>query len=378
MGGRKDHYLKQINDLKYLPTFLPQQPKTQMLIREMLEHPSINLDPDFIEPIAQVFGPKWVFNTCCQFLADLERGTVNSPGALLHRFAHPNQFEAPDSPPRNTDFYYEFSYKIEAGHVDSNRGDATGAAALELAHDPPTADSSEREPIAYSARQENLCPQDIWPQVLHELASQMPVTTFETWVRDTSIIGYTEGEFTIGAPHTWARDWLQNRLSKKVKHILDQLTGRSVQVVFEVRDQQQNRSDTVDTLQEEPASDPDPEPAAEAVARPTETKPEVLDDPQDRIATQKVRLIELVKSRAQDRYQSDQVIQAINAEIAAVDSEQLTAAEKNDRIGELIARSIAILEDQPAPGADRWKAGRRKRIGAQTGASGSIVAGQGR
>ena len=86
--------------------------------------------------------------------------------------------------------------------------------------------------------------EDIWQKTLHELALQMPATTFETWVRDTSIIGYKEGEFIVGAPHAWARDWLQSRLRNKIKGILSQLTGRSVQVSFEVRPQPQKRSES--------------------------------------------------------------------------------------------------------------------------------------
>ena len=91
---------------------------------------------------------------------------------------------------------------------------------------------------------EDLNPEDIWQKTLHELALQMPATTFETWVRDTSIIGYKEGEFIVGAPHAWARDWLQSRLRNKIKGILSQLTGRSVQVFFEVRPQPQKRSES--------------------------------------------------------------------------------------------------------------------------------------
>jgi len=186
----------------------------------------------------------------------------------------------------------------------------------------------------------------LWKDVLSELALQLPQTAFETWVRDTSIISYTEGQFTIVAPHAWARDWLQNRLSEKIKVILDQLTDCSVQVFFEVRDQQQSRSDIIDILQEEPAPNPDPEPAAEAAVRPTETDPEVLDVAQDRKATQKVRLIGLVETRAQDQSQYNQIIRAINAKIAAVKSEKLPAAEEEARIDHLIARCIAILEGQ--------------------------------
>ncbi len=112
------------------------------------------------------------------------------------------------------------------------------------------AEQSELQTEAASADEriqavnEDLNPEEIWQKTLHELALQMPATTFETWVRDTSIIGYKEGEFTVGAPHAWARDWLQSRLRNKIKSILNQLTGRSVQVFFEVRPQPQKRSES--------------------------------------------------------------------------------------------------------------------------------------
>jgi len=116
--------------------------------------------------------------------------------------------------------------------------------------DQETAEQSETRAEAASvdsqpqAADDALDPKDIWQKTLHELALQMPATTFETWVRDTSIIGYAEGEFVVGAPHAWARDWLQNRLRKKIKDILNQLTGRSVQVFFEVRPQPQKHPDS--------------------------------------------------------------------------------------------------------------------------------------
>ncbi len=88
-----------------------------------------------------------------------------------------------------------------------------------------------------------LDPVEVWQKTLHDLALQLPETTFETWVRDTSLIDYRDGEFIIGAPHAYARDWLQNRLREKIKRILNQLTRRSVQVNFEVRPQTQRQSE---------------------------------------------------------------------------------------------------------------------------------------
>ena len=133
--------------------------------------------------------------------------------------------------------------------------------------------SAENQPQAVN---DDLDPEDIWQKTLHELALQMPATTFETWVRDTSIIGYTEGEFIVGAPHAWARDWLQNRLRKKIKVILNQLTGRSVQVVFEVRPQPQKQSEPTESVPlyadmppASPATTPKPAEVNPAAARPT-------------------------------------------------------------------------------------------------------------
>ena len=133
--------------------------------------------------------------------------------------------------------------------------------------------SAENQP---QAGNDDLDPEDIWQKTLHELALQMPATTFETWVRDTSIISYTEGEFTVGAPHAWARDWLQNRLRKKIKVILNQLTGRSVQVIFEVRPQPQKQSEPTESVPlyadmppASPATTPKPVEVDPAAARPT-------------------------------------------------------------------------------------------------------------
>ena len=106
---------------------------------------------------------------------------------------------------------------------------------------------AQKEATAGGARpqpvDEGLDPVDVWQKTLHELALQLPETTFETWVRDTSLIDYRDGEFIIGAPHAYARDWLQNRLREKISRILNQLTRRSVQVNFEVRPQTRRRSE---------------------------------------------------------------------------------------------------------------------------------------
>jgi chromosomal replication initiator protein len=78
-------------------------------------------------------------------------------------------------------------------------------------------------------------PITVWQMALSELALQMPSATYETWVRDTSVIAYEDGEFIVGTPNPYARDWLANRLHTSIKRILNKILQRSVQVTFRVR-----------------------------------------------------------------------------------------------------------------------------------------------
>ena len=76
---------------------------------------------------------------------------------------------------------------------------------------------------------------EVWQTCLKELALSMPAATFKEWVSDTNALGYEDGEFVIGVPHAYARDWLQNRLRPQIKRILGRLLQRSVEVTFQVR-----------------------------------------------------------------------------------------------------------------------------------------------
>jgi chromosomal replication initiator protein len=92
--------------------------------------------------------------------------------------------------------------------------------------DQPTGEGADLEPHA------------VWQMLLGELELQMPSATFNTWVRDTWVIGYEDGEFIIGLPNAYARDWLENRLRYKIKRTLTTIMQRQVQVTFQITPRQ--------------------------------------------------------------------------------------------------------------------------------------------
>ncbi len=74
-----------------------------------------------------------------------------------------------------------------------------------------------------------------WQKLLGELQLQLEPNAYHTWLHDTWVEGYEDGEFYIGTPNTYARDWLENRLRPLVRKTLKSIVGRSVDVKFLVR-----------------------------------------------------------------------------------------------------------------------------------------------
>jgi chromosomal replication initiator protein len=73
-----------------------------------------------------------------------------------------------------------------------------------------------------------------WQAALGQLQLEMPKAAFDTWVRDTELITYEDGAFTIGVKNAYARDWLDDRLSSTVTKLLTGMMNRTVTVRFTV------------------------------------------------------------------------------------------------------------------------------------------------
>jgi chromosomal replication initiator protein len=103
--------------------------------------------------------------------------------------------------------------------------DATGEEPDECSAAPCGADGAAR---AFDARA-------AWQKALGELQLQLASSTYSTWLHDTWVSAYEDGEFVIATANTYARDWLQNRLRAVVKRTLKHVVGCTVEVNFVVQ-----------------------------------------------------------------------------------------------------------------------------------------------
>jgi hypothetical protein len=73
-----------------------------------------------------------------------------------------------------------------------------------------------------------------WQSALGQLQMEMPKSSFDTWVQDTQLVSFNDGLFTVGARNSYARDWLDSRLSSTVKRLLMGIMNQPVEVEFVV------------------------------------------------------------------------------------------------------------------------------------------------
>jgi hypothetical protein len=90
--------------------------------------------------------------------------------------------------------------------------------------------------------------QKAWQTILGQLQMEMPRASFDTWVRDTKALDFSDDLFTIGVRNVYARDWLESRLSSTVSRLLVGIMNQAVQVEFVVAQSEVSQDDAEDNL----------------------------------------------------------------------------------------------------------------------------------
>lgn len=72
----------------------------------------------------------------------------------------------------------------------------------------------------------------IWERVLSALKDEMPKASFETWVQSTYVLHWEPSQVRIGTRNSYAKEWLDARLTASVERLLSEMCKRAVKVTF--------------------------------------------------------------------------------------------------------------------------------------------------
>jgi len=74
----------------------------------------------------------------------------------------------------------------------------------------------------------------IWQTAIERLQTRVNAAVFTTWFQGTSALSFQDGVFIIRVPTTFAKAQLENRFIEMIRSILTEITGKTVEVRFEV------------------------------------------------------------------------------------------------------------------------------------------------
>jgi chromosomal replication initiator protein len=77
-------------------------------------------------------------------------------------------------------------------------------------------------------------PEQIWQAAQEELRFQLSKPSYETWLKNASLVGRDKNDFKIGVPTKLAKDWLEDRYLAMIKETLSAIVSGDVSVAFEV------------------------------------------------------------------------------------------------------------------------------------------------
>jgi chromosomal replication initiator protein len=74
----------------------------------------------------------------------------------------------------------------------------------------------------------------IWTAVQDELRFQLAKPSYETWLKNTSLLSADGSIYRVGVPSKLAKDWLEDRFAGLIQETLQAVTGTEVEVDFVV------------------------------------------------------------------------------------------------------------------------------------------------
>jgi len=76
--------------------------------------------------------------------------------------------------------------------------------------------------------------QRIWDAALGQLQIHVTKPNYDTWLKDTQGLRYGDGQFVVGVPTEFVKEWLATRMRSVVSQTVTGILGQSTEVAFEI------------------------------------------------------------------------------------------------------------------------------------------------
>ncbi|HEX7039485.1 MAG TPA: chromosomal replication initiator protein DnaA [Trueperaceae bacterium] len=74
----------------------------------------------------------------------------------------------------------------------------------------------------------------IWDDLMQVVRQRIPEVEFRTWFHQVTPLGFVDGAYVMGVPHTFARDWLRSKYTQVLEVALAEIGAQPPRVAFQV------------------------------------------------------------------------------------------------------------------------------------------------
>ncbi len=75
-------------------------------------------------------------------------------------------------------------------------------------------------------------PEEAWQSALGEIEINIGRGSYMTWIKSARLVTYEDGQFVIGVPNGYIKEWMEHRMLGQFKRVLSERMGRGVDVTF--------------------------------------------------------------------------------------------------------------------------------------------------
>ena len=125
---------------------------------------------------------------------------------------------------------------LRKGHAYERLREGGAFSESVLGGDEPLDHQQEAQTESQATDDDRLSVAKAWRLTRGQLQSELEKTTYDTWVRDIELLGFSEQVLLLGNANVYARDWLYDRLKSSTEKILGGIMGKQIRVRFVVTD----------------------------------------------------------------------------------------------------------------------------------------------
>ena len=90
--------------------------------------------------------------------------------------------------------------------------------------------------------------ENIWSKVIDSLKERVGQQNFDIWIKPIHFVSFEEETVKLDVPNRFFKDWINERYTSQIKEVFSQITGKSCQILFRIKNEKSHEKELLAAL----------------------------------------------------------------------------------------------------------------------------------